>query len=168
MADGVIRLPPDGSGKSIYATVVTRGGVSYYMPATVIAELYTYAAVLMNSAPGAAKNHFGLFNATGSGKKISIRKIFVNSYMTGAQVGAALSVNLVGSTSAGTGTTTNTIRKFDTTDPDLPPEITATHTYTVQPTVVTNREMASITINSEESITHPGKIELFSAEDSIS
>jgi hypothetical protein len=122
MADGTIVLPPDSTGKALR----TRDrGVAGHEQFIALGSLPTYSYWSgFTAAAAAARIDFDLFNASGSGRIIRVRKIFI--YTNLAAVTGAASVFDIDRTSAvGTGGTVITANLMDTNDPAVPAQITA-------------------------------------------
>jgi hypothetical protein len=75
-------------------------------------------------AGAANRKHLEIFNATGSGVKIIVRKIFIQSNMATA-VHVAQQWDLDRSSAVGTGGTTITANKADSTNTNVPANVTA-------------------------------------------
>jgi hypothetical protein len=124
--------------------------------------LETYAAVVVNSALAASKFHLGLFSGAQSNRLVKIWRVDVVSHLTAVNAGAATSFLLNRTTAVGAGTAAG-VRKFDNKTTGLPTTITALHTYSPNPTLATNPEMAELTIYTEETTGQSAKIPLFEA-----
>jgi hypothetical protein len=122
----------------------------------------TYAAAVINSALAASKFHLGLFNGATSNRLIKIWRVDVVNHLTAANTGTATSFLLNRTTAAGTGSAAG-IRKHDNKSITLPSAITALHTYSPNPTLATNPEMAELTVYTEETTGQSAKMPLFQA-----
>jgi hypothetical protein len=95
-----------------------------------IGDAPTYTAWSGNITAAANKVYMHIFNATGSGKAVKIRKLFIQpsqATVTGvSQTWRVSQTSAVGTT----GNTAITIRAHDSTDPALPSQITAAHSFT--------------------------------------
>jgi hypothetical protein len=155
MSDATVQGPLDGTGKHIYVLKVTGvniGGTptDVYVPLTAQAGLWTYQAVASNSTCAANKNHLVLFNGTGSGKKVRIQEIFAYPHLAaGAIAGANATLQAIGVGQEGTGGTAGSIRKHDTTDPDLPNQIVSRLGATSL-TIPQDREVGGCALSIEE------------------
>lgn len=72
----------------------------------------------------ARTSHFDLFNATGSGKKLRVKGIFILPTLT-AVTGIGLTWELIRTSAVGTGGTTLTPQPFDSNNTALPAQVTA-------------------------------------------
>lgn len=94
--------------------------------------LDTYGFTIVASASAANKDHFDLFNASGSGKLVEIRGIFMGGAPTAAVSGFSVQHDFYRTSAVGTGGTALTtsaatfpsIHKFDTASANLPAQIT--------------------------------------------
>jgi hypothetical protein len=93
-------------------------------------DIPTYMAFSGSVTASANMVYMHVFNATGSGKIVKIRKVFLQP----SQVATALTAQTwrVAKTSAvgTTGNTAVTLQKTDTTDPAVPAQVTAARAYT--------------------------------------
>jgi hypothetical protein len=89
-------------------------------------EQPTYAVSVNATAHVAAARTtlFDLFNATGSGKLLLVRQLFIMPSIV-AVTGVGMTYEAIRTTSVGTGGTGATPVLFDTTDPALPAGVTA-------------------------------------------
>lgn len=122
-----------------------------------------YCFAVVNSAVGANKNHLGVFNAAGSGKVFEVWRVEASPQMGAAVAGLKVTLTLARTTAPGVGTAA-VVRKFDLTEDNLPAGVGGLHSYGTQPTVTTDSELAAAALNTEETVTAVGKIELFRAE----
>ena len=125
----------------------------------------TLIAVVINSAVGAGKNHLGLFNGLTSGRVLEVWRVEVVNHLTAVNTGTAASFNLSRTTAAGAGTAA-AVRKADTRDDNPPSQVSALHTFTTQPTLAANPELASQAVYTEETTGQTGKEPLFQADPS--
>lgn len=114
-------------------------------------------AAVINSAFAAGKNHLGLFNAVGSGRVLRVYRIVAFPHFTAAVVGLATTLYVMRTTTAGTGAAV-AFRRLDLTDPLPPAQVTALHTFTAQPTVTANSEMAGVALTQEETAGQSNKM----------
>lgn len=96
-------------------------------------SLPTYGFYIKAQAGGAAKDHFDLFNAVGSGKVLELRGLWVSPSLIAAVTGTlAPDFDFCRTSAVGTGgaalvmgaATFPSLHKLDTGDPDLPAGIT--------------------------------------------
>ena len=122
--------------------------------------MYCYAVV--GSAVGAGKNHLGLFNGAGSGRTLRVWRVEVVPHLTAVITGTAATFVLARTTTPGTGAAA-ALRKLDPLAPDPPAQVTGRHTFTAQPAVTANSELAALTANAEETVSHGAKVPLYEA-----
>lgn len=108
----------------------------------------TLVAALINSSVSANKNHLGLFNNGGS-RPLEVWRVEVVSHLPAAVTGTGTSFVLSRTSTVGTGTPV-VIRRTNNRGKTLPASLSALHTYTVQPTVTANSELASLALSTEE------------------
>jgi hypothetical protein len=90
-----------------------------------VAEL-TYYAGAIASVAGANKRHLCLFNASGSGKKVKVYRVAAAGAPTAAVTGLVIPLYTARITAAPTGGSAGSIAKADTTDANVPAQITTT------------------------------------------
>lgn len=99
-------------------------GITFQIGNAYSSELPTYSWV-SNSAATANKKMIDLFNAAGSGKVINITRITAYARPTGTVSGTVIPLEISRTSTVGTGGTTITADKYDTSDSDVPAQITA-------------------------------------------
>jgi hypothetical protein len=118
----------------------------------IIGTIPTYTVFTGSIAAAANKIYLHIFNASGSGKIVKIRKCFIQPSLAvnalAAQTWRTSKTSAVGTT----GNTALTIRQHDSTDPAVPAQITAAHSATAGAT--TTFDYFEIPIDVEE--TRPG------------
>lgn len=97
-----------------------------------VGDIPTSTAYSGNVTGAANRPYMHIFNASGSGKTVKIKKIFIQPQGT-VVTGVPQTWRLALTSTAGTGTAA-TIRQHDSTDPSIPAQVTATHSHTVAPT----------------------------------
>lgn len=122
----------------------------------------TCVAAVVNNAVGASKNHLGLLN-NGGQFPLEVWRVEVISHLASANTGSATTFYLLRTTAAGTGTVA-TVRRTNNRGRPVPASVSALHTYTVQPTVTANSELAGQTVYSEETTGQTSKEPLFQAD----
>jgi hypothetical protein len=121
-----------------------------------------YCFAVVGSTVGANKNHLGVFNAAGSGVVMRVWRVEAVAHLTATVTGLATSHLLKRTTTVGTGTAA-VLRKFDPDAPNLPAQITGRHSYTGQPAVTADSELAAATLNNEETAAQAVRVPLFEA-----
>lgn len=147
MVDTLFQLGNAANFPAIKTTLAS--GDEIVVPLWLVAGLRTYVAAVMNSTAGASKNHIVLFNGSGSNRKVRVWDIRVNANITGNVTGTSMVLNCARSSNNGTGGANETIRKTDTSDSNLPAEVTCVSNRTG--VTYTSNELASTTILVEES-----------------
>jgi hypothetical protein len=130
LPNGTFALPPSGT-----TAKHTIGGIDYQVvllagPSGHIRDtLETYHLWSGFAAGAANKIYLDLFNATGSGKIVKLRKLFMST--NGAAItGVGLQFDVDKTTAVGTGGTVLTPRPADSLNGALPAQITARHAPT--------------------------------------
>jgi hypothetical protein len=96
----------------------------------IVGDAPTYTAWSGSITAAANKVYMHLFNASGSGKIIKVRKMFIQPSQA-AVVGVSQTWRVSQTSAVGTtGNTAITIRPHDSTDTALPAQITAAHSFT--------------------------------------
>lgn len=120
-------------------TTVTLTGTSVNVNCTggcgSAAEGQSYVANVFASTAGASKDHLSLFNASGSGKVIKIRKVKIAPEFAATVTGLAQAYRVSRTSSAGATCTGRTIVLVDTTNGAVPAQVTAATNCTTDPTV---------------------------------
>lgn len=129
MADTFIQLPPDSTGKKLRTRDKTIGANTVHEQAVFQSALPTFYALADAVAFTANKHHIAVMNAAGSGKMVSIKKLFQINLSLGAVTGVALRFDIKRATavSAGTAITPQSCDSDDT----LPAGITVATGATV-------------------------------------
>ena len=124
MTDSFIQLPADDAGKKLRTRERVIGGNTVHEQFTVSGALPTYYFLSPVAAGAANRIWMDIFNASGSGVVMRVRKLFVVSAMT-AVTGAPSTFQLERTSAVGTGGTAITVLKADTSDANLPAQVTA-------------------------------------------
>lgn len=116
MAETFFTLPPDSTGKQIRTRTKTILGQTVHEQAVYQTALPTFFAVADAVALAANKHHISIFNGAGSGKMVTIRKLYQINNQLSAVTGVALRFSAFRSTaqSAGTAITPQTADTDDT------------------------------------------------------
>jgi hypothetical protein len=130
--DSVLVTP--GTGATIATHLVAGKEHQVVIPANANGQLMgdspTYSAWSGAIAAAANKVYMHVHNATGSGKVIKVRKLFIQPSQS-AVVGVSQTWRLSRTTAVGTtGNTAITPRAHDSADPALPAQITVAHSFT--------------------------------------
>lgn len=127
MADGFVQLPPDSTGKKLRTRDRGTAGHDQYV-AVSAAETWVALADTVASANG--KQHISIFNATGSGKLVKLRKLFAINLQTAAVTGIVQRFDIKRTTAQSAGTAI-TPRALDTANAALPAQVTVATAATV-------------------------------------
>lgn len=111
-----------------------------------VTRVFGYAAAVAGSSVAANKVHLALWNGSGSRRTIRIRNITVSTETTAAVTGFQMGIRVNRITSAPSGGTAVTIAKLDSSNPDLPAQITAS----TGPSVTLGPLLMAAGINPEE------------------
>lgn len=104
MADSFIALPPDSTGKKLRTRDKLIGGNTVHEQAVFQSALPTFYAVADAVAFAANKHHIAIMNAAGSGKMVSIRKVFHINLSLAAVTGVAVRFDVKKATAVSAGT----------------------------------------------------------------
>lgn len=85
----------------------------------------TYFVSTLASTAGASKRHLAIFNASGSGKILKVYRVIASGAPTAAVTGLVIPLTIGRITTVPTGGTNPTICKADTTNNNVPGQITA-------------------------------------------
>lgn len=122
MAETFIQLPPDSTGKKLRTREKTILGETVHEQAIYTTALPTFVATADAVALAANKHHISVFNAGGSGKMVTVRKLYQINLSLSAVTGVALRFSAFRTTAQSAGTTV-TPALVDTDD-TLPAGIT--------------------------------------------
>lgn len=129
MPESFIQLPPDSTGKQLRTRTKVILGQTVHEQAVYQTALPTFFAVADAVALAANKHHMSIFNAAGSGKMVTIRKLFQINLSLGAITGVALRFDIRRSTVQSAGTAITPVSAD--TDDILPAGITVATGATV-------------------------------------
>lgn len=129
MPEAYIQLPPDSTGKQLRTRTKIILGQTVHEQAVYQTALPTFYAVADAVALAANKHHISVFNAGGSGKMVTVRKLFKINLSLSAVTGAALRFSAFRSTAQSAGTAITPVSAD--TDDTLPAGITVATGATV-------------------------------------
>src|SRR5687768_15069063 len=126
MPESFITVAPDSTGKKLRTYEKTVGVNTVHEQYVIQAGFPTYYfQSATNSAVGSATNfHFDIFNASGSGLVLKVRKLFLQQVFV-AQTGVAATFDIRRTSAVGTGGATLTGVKADTADSNMPAQVTS-------------------------------------------
>lgn len=167
MSEDYIQLPPDSLGKRVRALKRTIGNIDVYERVVAIAEplsgnlLFsqypTYSACVVASTVAANKHHLVIFNNSTS--RVIILRVLISPETTATVTGFIMGYRLIRTTTAGAGGTAITVNKMDTSDPNLPSDITVWTNPTTAPTL--GPVVAVASINPEEAGGGPSNVKIY-------
>lgn len=129
MAESFVQLPPDSTGKKLRTRNKIIGANTVHEQAVFQSALPTFYAYADNVAFAANKHHLAIMNAAGSGKMVSIRKLFHINLALAAITGVPLRFDVKKATAVSAGTAITPV-SCDTDD-TLPAGITVATGATV-------------------------------------
>ena len=104
MAETFIQLPPDSTGKKLRTRDKVIGGQTVHEQAVYQTALPTFYVLADAVAFAANKHHLSIMNSAGSGKLVSIKKLFHINLSLGAVTGVALRFDIKRATAVSAGT----------------------------------------------------------------
>jgi hypothetical protein len=122
MAETSFQVAPNSTGNKIREHERTVGADDVREQAVFQTARQTYLALVENSVFANSKQHFSLFNGSGSGVVVRVQKLFITNMVETAVSGGArrLDVKKITTCSAGTDITP---RKQDSNNDDLPVQV---------------------------------------------
>lgn len=129
MAETFIQLPPDSTGKQLRTRTKTILGQTVHEQAVYQTALPTFYATADAVALAANKHHISVFNAGGSGKMVTLRKLYQVNLSLTAVTGIALRFSAFRTTAQSAGTAITPVSAD--TDDSLPAGITVATGATV-------------------------------------
>lgn len=123
MAESYTQVPPNSTGNKIRTRTKVIGGNTVHEQAVYQTALPTYYALADAVAFAANKQHISILNATGSGKVVAIKKLFMINTQLASVTGVAIRADVKRMTAHSGGTTITPVA-CDSLNPALPAEIT--------------------------------------------
>jgi hypothetical protein len=142
-------LPPDSTGKRLRTRSRLVGGDTVHDQAVFLTAQETWFAYANAVVPAGNKHHLAIFNATGTGKVVKVRKLFAVNLQTAAVTGVVCRFDVMRITALSAGTAI-TPAPADTQNTALPGGITcktagtATEGPLLFPWVTTNEEESAV------------------------
>lgn len=124
MAEGYTQVPPNSTGNKLRTRTRVIGADTVHEQATFTAAMPTYYALADAVALAANKHHISLFNASGSGVVVSVKKLFQINLSLAAVTGVALRFDVKRTTAQSAGTAITPV-SMDSNNPALPAQVTA-------------------------------------------
>jgi len=162
----VVTIQGIASMTAVQDDLVKVGGATYSLavkPAAtsapvIVSQDATYLAGVFAAASAGSKDYLNVFNGSGSGKVMKVRKVTVTPEFAGTVTGAAASFLMKRFTTDGATCTTVTPTLIDTTNAAVPAQVTATSTCTTDPagTVV---QLGTCTVAADDGNTTGGMMQ---------
>lgn len=130
MAEGYTQVPPNSTGNKLRTRTRTIGANTVHEQAIFTAALPTYYALADAVALAANKHHISIFNATGSGVVVAVKKLFQINLSLAAVTGVALRFDMKRTTAQSAGTAITPV-SMDTDNPALPSQVTVNTNGTI-------------------------------------
>ena len=130
MAESFVQLPADSVGKKLRARSRVIGANTVYEQAFFPAAIDSWIAYADAVAFAASKHHLTIFNATGSGVTVKVRKLYAVNLATSAAVGIVQRFDIRRATASSAGTTITPVSQ-DTNNTALPAGVTVRTNGTV-------------------------------------
>ncbi len=168
MPESFIQLPPDSTGKQLRTRTKTILGQSVHEQAVYQTALPTFYAVADAQSFAANRHHISIFNAAGSARMVTIRKLFqINNQLT-TVTGVPIRFDMRRTTAQSAGTAITPVSAD--TDDVLPAGITVASGATVTnaallwPFITNNDEVAAGNTQVTNFLTQYGNLMLESPE----
>lgn len=130
MADSYTQVPPNSTGNKLRTRTRVIGVDTVHEQAVFTGAMSTYYALADAVALAANKHHISIFNASGSGSLVSIKKLFQINLSLAAVTGVALRFDMKRTTAQSAGTAI-TPASLDSNNPALPAQITVNTNGTI-------------------------------------
>lgn len=122
MAESYVQIKPGSTGNKVRENVRTIGANSVRDQFVFQTARQSYVAIVDNCAFANSKQHFSIFNGSGSGKIVRISKLFVTSQNETAVSGGARRLDVKKITSCSGGVDITAQKQYTTND-DVPSQI---------------------------------------------
>lgn len=145
MAESFVQAPVDSTGKMLRARSRVIGANTVYEQGVMVAAMDTWTAIADAVVPANPKNHISIFNGSGSGKIIKVRKLYCINIATGTTAGVLIRVDLRRTTAQSAGTTLTPVA-HDTNNAAIPAQVliatgaTTTNGAIIIPTIILTEE----------------------------
>lgn len=169
MAEGYTQVPPNSTGNKLRTRTRTIGADDVHEQAVFTAAMPTYYALADAVALAANKHHLSVFNASGSGVLVSVKKLFQINLSLSAVTGVALRFDIKRTTAQSAGTAITPV-SMDTTNPALPAQVTVntggtiTESSLLYPFTTQNDELTASNAAVANYLTQYGNLMLESTE----
>lgn len=147
MAETYTQLPTDAeNGNKVRENEITVGSDLVRQQAVFQAARQSYVALVENSVFANSKQHFSLFNGSGSGVVVRVQKLYIKNMVETAVAGGTRRLDVKKITACSSGTDITPV-KLDTANDDLPAQVLVKTTATVTegaiifPLIFSDKEM---------------------------
>jgi hypothetical protein len=130
MPESFTQVPPNSTGNKLRTRTRVVGADTVHEQAVFTGAMPTYYALADAVALAANKHHISIFNASGSGSLVSIKKLFQINLSLSAVTGVALRFDMKRTTAQSAGTAI-TPASMDSNNPALPAQITVNTNGTI-------------------------------------
>lgn len=130
MPESYTQVPPNSTGNKLRTRTRVVGADTVHEQAVFTGAMPTYYALADAVALAANKHHISIFNASGSGSLVSIKKLFQINLSLSAVTGVALRFDMKRTTAQSAGTAI-TPASMDSNNPSLPAQITVNTNGTI-------------------------------------
>lgn len=130
MAETSIQVAPNSSGNKVREHESTIGGVNVREQAVFQSAKQSYVALVESSVFANSKQHFSLFNGSGSGVVVRVQKLFITNMVETAVAGGARRLDVKKITACSSGTDITPV-KLDSANDDIPAQVLIKTTATV-------------------------------------
>lgn len=150
MAESYTQVAPNSTGNKMRTRSRTISANTVHEQAIFNAAADTWYALADAIVPASAKSHIAIFNATGSGKVIKVKKVFPINVELSSVTGVALRMEFKKCTAVSSGTVI-TPTPADSNNAALPSQVTVrtggtiTSTTLLWPLILSSEEMAANT-----------------------
>lgn len=169
MPNSYTQVPPNSTGNKMRTRSRVIGADTVHEQAVFSAALPTYYAVADAVALAANKHHIGLFNGSGSGVVIAVKKLFQINLSLSAVTGVALRFDIKRTTAQSSGTSVTPV-SMDSNNASLPAQVlcatnpTITESSLLFPFVTQSDEVTAANTAVANYLTQYGNLVLESTE----
>lgn len=145
MAESYTQVPPNSTGNKLRTRTRTIGANEVHEQGVFTAALPSYYAIADAVALAQNKHHIGLFNGSGSGVVVAVKKLFQINLSLSAVTGVALRFDIKRTTAQSSGTAITPVT-MDTDNPSLPAQVVCA----TNPTITESSLLFPFTTSSDE------------------
>lgn len=169
MAESYTQVPPNSTGNKLRTRSRVIGADTVHEQAVFTAAMPTFYACADAVALAANKHHISLFNASGSGVLVCVKKLFQLNLSLAAVTGVALRFDIKRTTAQSAGTAVTPV-SMDSNNPALPAQVTCntggtiTESSLLFPFITQSDEVTAANTAVANYLTQYGNLVLESAE----